>query len=278
MVNTLMEQQEAVDLLRLKFLGEFDQYIGVDGKENLANFLSALGVLSPELGGSKYRMSSPMIDLLIRQRVIPALYPIVPSTPIPKRYAGGPIDIYAILKVVLEIFDGSLIKRAAETSYKTATVKVGGRTKVKVPRESIYDSELFRTLSNWFKQQLGGVEVTGQWHHVVSNSHRYSDILVDDGGTRFVLELLATGAPGTVNEHITRAKDYKNNLNATEAWVIHFTCEDDYFQHPQWQSNKVLRENINVVHIWHNPDFTEVKMMSRLYGSQLIKMECIIGR
>ena len=165
MENSLMGQKEAVDFLRLNFLGNFDKYIGPSGKQNLANFLSALGVLSPSPDGLEYRIPSPMIDLLIRQRVIPALYPMVPLTRIPKRYEGGPLDLYAILKMVLKIFDGNLIERAAGSAYKTATVKVGGHTKVKVPRESIYDSELFRILSNWLKQER--FKVIGQWHHVV---------------------------------------------------------------------------------------------------------------
>ena len=76
--------------------------------------------------------------------------------------------------------------------------------------------------------------------------------------------------------HITRAKDSKNNLGATEAWVIHFTREDNYLDHPRWQSDQLLWENINVVHIWHNLDFTEVKVMTKWYGSALIEMECII--
>ena len=262
MEKSLMEHKEAVDLIRLKFLGNFDEYIPASGKENLANFLSALGVLSPRPDGLAYKMSSPMIDMLICQRVIPTLYPIVPLTRIPRRSEGGPLDLYAILKTVLKIFDRNLIERAAVSSYKIATVKVDGHTKAMVPRESIYYSELFRVLSNWFQREK--LQVTGQWHHVVDNNHRYSDIIIEGRTSRIVLELLATGAPGSVNEHITRAKDYRNNLGATEAWVIHFTREDNYFDHPRWQSDQLLWENINVLHIWHNLDFTEVKMMTVL--------------
>jgi hypothetical protein len=64
-----------------------------------------------------------------------------------------------------------------------------------------------------------------------------------------VLELLVTGEREDVEVHIDRTPSYKDLLDADEAWVIHFTCEDDYPNHPIWQSDKQLRMGVNVVHL-----------------------------
>ena len=54
---------DAVDCLRLHFLGNFDDFIKVSDQDvALAQFLAAVSVLSPNESGSKFRMSSPMID------------------------------------------------------------------------------------------------------------------------------------------------------------------------------------------------------------------------
>jgi hypothetical protein len=50
-------------------------------------------------------------------------------------------------------------------------------------------------------------------------------------------------------------------LSATEAWIVHFTCEDNF--HPIWQSGANLDNGINMVHFSHNPDFTRVWMSAR---------------
>ena len=45
--------------------------------------------------------------------------------------------------------------------------------------------------------------------------------------------------------------------------MIHFTCEDQYLEHPYWPDDDILKENVYMIHIWHNKDFTEVKMSAR---------------
>jgi hypothetical protein len=47
-------------------------------------------------------------------------------------------------------------------------------------------------------------------------------------------------------------------LSADEAWVVHFTCEDDFY--PFWQSDT---DGVNVVHFSHDLNFTRVLMNAR---------------
>ena len=58
--------------------------------------------------------------------------------------------------------------------------------------------------------------------------------------------------------HIQKTPEYVSLLSADEAWVVHFTCEQDY--HPIWQSNEELLSSVNVVHFAHDLDFTNVVM------------------
>ncbi|CAG8497069.1 286_t:CDS:2, partial [Paraglomus brasilianum] len=82
MVDVLKDSRfkNALDFLRSHFLGAFDYYVQLVDPEHLrmAGFLAAQGVLqpSPTESATKFRMSSPLIDLLIRRMVIPRAYPI----------------------------------------------------------------------------------------------------------------------------------------------------------------------------------------------------------
>jgi hypothetical protein len=49
-----------------------------------------------------------------------------------------------------------------------------------------------------------------------------------------------------------------------EAWVVHFTCEDDSIYQPTWQFDaELLHDNVYVVHFVHDLAFTKVVMYAR---------------
>src|SRR6185437_13266954 len=124
------------------------------------------------------------------------------------------------------------------------------------------NTELMRILVNWLVK-LEGYTVNGQWHLTDPNktAHNYSDVVIKKPGMpTVVLELLATGDKAFVQGHIDKTSLYKELLSADEAWVIHFTREDKYLKHALWQSSTQLNEGINMIHIWHNEDFTIVQM------------------
>ena len=56
-----------------------------------------------------------------------------------------------------------------------------------------------------------------------------------------ILENLASVTEKGINEHLKRIIEYKN-LHL--AWVIRFTCEDNYPNKPHWQSDKYIREGV----------------------------------
>jgi hypothetical protein len=172
------------------------------------------------------------------------------------------LDVLSALTESLKCFDKQLICLAPSRSYKLSKVKVNGLYNAPVPRECVYDTELMRILSNWLRTHHGWT-VTGQWHlKAPFRKHKYTDIVIrKDGNPPTVLELLATGDQNFVNLHIDKSPEYMALLKANKAWVIHFTCEDNY--DPVWQSDAVLNNGVNLVHICHNLEFTEVLMMAR---------------
>jgi len=55
--------------------------------------------------------------------------------------------------------------------------------------------------------------------------------------------------------------EYKSLSGAEEAWIVHFTCQDDF--RPVWQSDTELDDGVNVVHFSHDINFRRVQMHAR---------------
>ncbi|PKC72328.1 hypothetical protein RhiirA1_438307 [Rhizophagus irregularis] len=170
-------------------------------------------------------------------------------------------------------FDKDIISLASFRSFKTAKVRVNGKRNQHVPRESVYDAELYRILRNWLG--VANFEVTGQWH-LISNGdkkHRYSDIVIDTPfDEKIVLELLATADTNDLDEPFQRALDYARLFSATETWIVHFTCEDNYVEQPHWPSRSQLQTNLNVAHFYHDHLFTKINLIAGWWSNRNNKM------
>jgi hypothetical protein len=249
--------KEALDLLRSIFLGFFDFVQIYDTKERrLADFLTAEGVLMRGENEFSYRMSSIFVDGLIRREVIPVSYKSRPAVPVPQIYEGS-LKILDALIEAIRCFDKTIIRNAFNRSFKTALVKVDGCHNVKVPRESVYDTELNRILVNWIVKECN-FEVTGQWHlidHVDNDEkdkHYYSDITIMSQHQKVVLELLASATKNELNKHFVRVLNYAEMLSADDIWIVNFTCEDNATKQSYWPPNDGNFESVNVVHFFHD--------------------------
>jgi hypothetical protein len=237
----------ALDLLRTRFAGYLEDVTISQGDETLADFLTAEGILLRSIRGDlSYRMASPLLDGYIRTTILPLKN---------KENNEAVLDVLETLKESLRFFDKANIQLAVHRAYKISTVRVGGRSRSSVPRESVYDTELMGILSNWLQGNYGWT-VTGQWHLRDEGKHKYTDIVLKKDPT-IVLELLATEGPAFIHSHIAKTP----RCVADEAWVVHFTCEDNF--QPIWQSDTDLNNGLNVVHFAHNSDFTTVRMNAR---------------
>nr|CAG8514657.1 1732_t:CDS:2 [Entrophospora candida] len=253
MLNTNNRVKPAVDLLRSMFLGFFDFVPIYDKKElRLAEFLVALGVLMRnEKTKNEFKMSSVFVDALIQKQVIPVLYKSCPTIPVPQTNEGT-LKTLDILKETIHCFDKTIIYNAFNRSFKTALVTVNDQCNVRVPRESVYDTELNRILVNWIVKECN-LEVTGQWHLIdEKDKHNYSDIIITSQHQTVILEILATATKKELNEHFERVLNYAEKLSTNEIWIVHFTCEDGAIQNLHWPPDDRKFGSVNVVHFFHD--------------------------
>jgi len=254
------EAKDAIQLFRLQFAGFLGTVKLQQNDEELGDFLTAEGVLLRPGAALEYRVASPLVDGLVRARVIPFHFPGTPTVAPPHRDDDlSDLKVLDTLIESLKFFDKDLIRFASDRSYKSSIVRVRGRPKVHVPRESVYDTELMRILTNWLATRHGWT-VTGQWHlQTMVGEHKYSDIILKKSDAPpIVLEILATGDEDFVKSHINKTCEYMELLSAKEGWVIHFTCEDNY--KPVWQSRELLNKGVNVVHFVHDVKFKKIQM------------------
>ena len=257
----LAEASSSVDLLRSRFAGFLGDVTLTDGKlkEDADNLTSEGVLLRPDPVKACYRMSSPLVDGLIRNQLIPARFPNAPSSPLPLQPTGD-VDILGILVESVKFFDKALIINGSFISCKTPKVEVRDSYGGDVPRESVYNTELTRILANWLRKY--GWSVNCQWHLEDDPKRQYSDIVLKKDSLTIVLVLLATEEPSSVESHIRKTSEYAAFFSTNEAWVVHFTRQDDY--HPIWQSDmELLSKNVNVVHFAHDLGFTNVAMSAR---------------
>jgi hypothetical protein len=252
---------DALLFYRHEFAGHTDVVeVGIH-QTGLGDFLAAEGVLLKlKVTARDYRVASPLIDGIIRTRIIPKKFPNGPSIHVPFQESQHSVDVLGILLESLKFFDKDLISLASVRSYKTANVPVHGFPEGQVPRESVYETELMRILTNWLVQQYKWT-VTGQWHlRTEDGRNKYIDIVLKKNES-IVLELLATGDRSFVLSHIEKAPEYMALHSADQAWVVHFTCEQNY--DPIWQSEAQLQSGLNVVHFSHDNTFTNVEVFAR---------------
>ncbi len=191
------------------------------GERKLAEFLIIEGVLLRDNVNEKnFKMSSIFIDQLIWQRVIPTVYKSAPTIPVPQTDDGF-LKTLNILKESICCFDKTIISNAFHRSFKNALVKVNSFHNQKVPRESIYDTELNRILVNWIVKECL-FDVTGQWHLIEhadndkKDKHNYSDIVIISAYQRIVFELLATATKKELDEYFEKMFDYMKKPSANE--------------------------------------------------------------
>ncbi|CAG8686291.1 6922_t:CDS:2, partial [Cetraspora pellucida] len=239
------DTKRAVSFFRSDFLASFGPIYVTEKQRDLALLLTAEGVLIPGNDSGTFEISSPLVRWLILQRIIPRLFPTSPQTEVPYNPSTNTLDVPEVLKQVTCVFDKETIR--SRNSFKIAQVLVGNVNHRNVPRESVYDAELYRIMSNW----LGGFRITGQWYLKYRASghinNKYVDIVISrPKHPTIVFELLATATKKELKEHYERALLYDKKLPADETWVIHFTCEENAILEPCWPTKSQLQKDLRV--------------------------------
>ncbi|CAB4476452.1 unnamed protein product [Rhizophagus irregularis] len=234
----------AIDLLRTRFLGFFDNVRIFSDEGEKLEFLVDEGVLIEGKNYlSEFKMSSAFVDGLIQRQVIPNVYKSSPESAVPQKDDDDEsLDILNILQTAIQFFDKDIISNAVNFANNLYT---GSQKNIKV------------------------VEVTGR--HLVKSygdkegKYKYSsNIVIITEHQKTVLELLATATEKELNEHSERVLEYAEKLSVNDIWLVHFTREDGYAnQKLQWPSDN----RINVVHFFHDSKFENVLMNVRYIDS-----------
>ena len=107
------------------------------------------------------------------------------------------------------------------------------------------DTELMRILSNWLTPYAWSV--VGQWPMALGERAHISLVNNTTSGRR---------VPKAMSIHSYRRSQYMKLLSATDAWTIHFTCQDDFA--PVEPSPDLLSKGINILHFVHDLAWTKV--------------------
>jgi hypothetical protein len=134
--------------------------------------------------------------------------------------SNGSVDVLEVVKSTVCTFNPKTIALGSSRSYKSLNhLLVDSKQNVKVPRESIYDAEMYRILANWLAE-VHRYEITGQWHleQVCDDGdyhHFYCDLTIkkaDALNPVAVIEILASGSVPKIKKHFDQALKYANQL------------------------------------------------------------------
>ncbi|CAJ0756976.1 4663_t:CDS:2 [Entrophospora sp. SA101] len=205
-----------------------------------------------------------------KQYVVPEMSHLFPNEDVPMQ-ANGSVNILEVVKSVVRTFDKNTIAQGSFRSYKSSNhLCIDSKKRAKVPRESVYDAEMYRILHNWLVK-VHGFEITGQWHleSICADGdfhHFYCDLTIkkhDATNPVAILELLATVSQPKLDNHFEQVFKYAEQLCPLEVWIVHFSREDAVVTDPYWPCNELQDKGLNVIHLWHNKEFTNVRMSSR---------------
>ncbi|KAF0484103.1 P-loop containing nucleoside triphosphate hydrolase protein [Gigaspora margarita] len=164
-----------------------------------------------------------------------------PSVDLPLQ-ANGFVNTLEVLKSAVRAFDQKTVALGSTRSYKCSNhLQVDSKCNENVPRESVYDAEMYRILHNWLAK-VHMFKITSQWHlEEIGNDgdwhHLYCDLTIkkpDNPYSEVILELQATGSIPTLIKHFNRAITYADQLRSREIWIVHFSRKDSVVSDPYW--------------------------------------------
>ncbi len=226
--------------------------------------------LSPIIGKKRKAMDIITQVPEKKQCIISDTSYFCPSIEVPLQ-ANGTVNIFEVVKSVVCTFDPKTIALGSFRSYKNSNnLLIDSKQNIRVPRESVYEAEMYRILTNWLAK-VHEFEITSQWHleKVCEDGdyhHFYCDLTIkktDVPNPIAVIEILATGTVSKIKKHFNQVLNYANQLGSQEAWIVHFSREDSVVSDPCWPNNKLQKRGLNVVHFWHDKDFKNIRISAK---------------
>jgi len=234
----------------------------------LANFLAAEGILVPAPLPPLFTIPSSAIHSLLMNNMVPLLQHPRPTNPVPFTHNGNSLDVLQLIKLSLPYFDHFLVTVAFRVAHKQCQV-AGPWYLAPVPQEDVYHTELFATLRLWLSTQLiqvishpnSGLDLpqTATTQEKRSEAAKKTDIILNLGTSKILLELVATATNREVKNHFQRALRDSIALKIQHACVVHFTVieESIEYKYPFPAPN----EHVMAIHVWHDVAFSRAKIV-----------------
>jgi len=213
-----------------------------------ARWLMHLGVLLHDSAEQLWYFASRFVGSLLLARM-PLPHNALPTQPFPFR-SDGSIDFCSMFKLAVQSFRPTAITSlcAGKKAHPYPSVRTLG---VVVPNEYTYQSELAAVLRAW-----APVEV--QVHpEVRTSSKSRCDFVLIHNSIAYGIELLATGKPHQMEEHIDRAAAYATELKLEHIWVLHITEKFPTADSFRWPGP--LEASVSAMVCYHDAKFENLR-------------------
>eukprot|EP01132_Coremiostelium_polycephalum_P001352 gene1352-1707_t len=251
MRNLRISSKECKKFL-LKYVKSYPNPIPVNNDlNNLSEdteYLISEGFLKPILApGStsstfdSLRLKSPLIKYCILSMINELDRRNPPLKAFPED--NGVINIMELISTLVPTFD---FRSEGKSTKNNRGQGEGSKNNVLLPSEAFYHFELVTTIKSW----LPTINISPNVRTCITKKDR-ADIVLSIENRIYALELVAHTTIKDVTKHINRARRYKDSINATDSWVIHFTIgkESKKIKYPS------SIPGVGVIHVWHDIQF-----------------------
>jgi len=231
-------------------------------------FLIYEGILT-QVSEHSYGFSSPFVRALMLNHVRAKDIKMPTKAP---PIDGGMLNLEELVVGSLPYFDKNTVTRLLSSkNAKAAGIKrfhkndkTGEKTPAKVPNEALYNSQHFAIMKMWLPEE---VLIDVETPRTVSFRNGKGqltkcDTVVTLQGLRFIIEYVASGTLAEIREHVDRAAEYKERLNAVAVIIVNFTLVP--YNDPQVSVYPQIYEgddSIHIIHLFHNPAFTSADVI-----------------
>jgi len=251
-------------LVFLQHLFSGKEQITLDPTNNITIFLANLGLFIPyDLETNTFNVGARILQDCFSVHVLKH-FSQKPLSVLPPLDSNGKVDVLQTLVSAISCFNCNSLSFALQYSFKTAEIN----DKAKVLKEAAYSFELVSILRAWFPLD----------YHIVPEvncSKDKADIFIRYGEDLIVLELLSNERYGpetrlsSVLGHIKRTVKYGTDLQAQEAWIVHFISVAEF---PTKTEAIVLpsKPMCSCAYIYHLHDFSSFQIVSKKKDTSLV--------
>eukprot|EP00027_Filamoeba_sp_ATCC50430_P006296 CAMPEP_0168541338 /NCGR_PEP_ID=MMETSP0413-20121227/766_1 /TAXON_ID=136452 /ORGANISM="Filamoeba nolandi, Strain NC-AS-23-1" /LENGTH=180 /DNA_ID=CAMNT_0008571151 /DNA_START=183 /DNA_END=725 /DNA_ORIENTATION=- len=158
---------------------------------------------------------------------------MVPSSSKPLPYVSEGLDVPTLLEEVIKFFNRSHLIDAKKISFKKQPLVSNNNDSfaMQLPCEAVHHAELFSIIRSWIANSglaptlklFTNVNVPRHFGTDNSRELRCDLLLADGPEQKYAIELVAHTNQKDLEHHYKKTVEYKNQVAAIQAYVVHFT-------------------------------------------------------